>query len=149
MKELKIETQPNPLKQFDNIKYLKKLVKPIKTDRKGNFIEKLFTQSSLLNTYIGKNFSLYEHKFINLKCNLIYNIPIITSALINENGSNSYISEIVENDECSVMFENKKELSDFLHNLEYLPEKIIPIRLEFEQKILKTKSQFIYEFDVE
>ena len=60
------------------------------------------------------------------------------------NGSNAWLHEYQKNEQ-GVMFENKKELGEYLQKMEHIPSTIIPIKLELTQKIGDTKSKFIYE----
>jgi len=141
--KFKIESQPNSLRQLDNIKQLKASLKPIKADEGGKFLDALLEHCYTLNKAIGKDFSLQDHQHIDLRCDVYFNIPLVSSACVG-NGSNAWLQQYQKN-EHGMMFENKKELGEYLQGLERIPSTIIPVKLELTQRIGDAKSKFAYE----
>lgn len=141
--EYQIKTSPNFLSHFEIIKSFKRILKPIKTDKKGNFIDQLFKHPEIIYKYISHNFGIQEIDEIDIKCDIYYNISLTSTAWFGKNGGNSCIGEKCEKGFMTV-FENKKELEDVLKS-DYLPEKIAIKRIELKQEILNTKSKFEFE----
>ncbi len=141
--KFKIASKPSPLRQLDNIKQLKSVLKPIKTDADGKFLNALMQHCGILNKCIGKDFSLSDHDYIDLRCDVFFNIPLVSSATIGS-GSNSFLQEY-EKSGVGTTFMEKKDLAQFLHGTESLPSTIVPVKLEFSQKIGDAKSKFVYE----
>lgn len=141
--KFKIESKPRPLRQLNNIRQLKTSLKPIKADENGKFLENLLEHCMTINRAIGKDFSLADHSHIDISCDVYFNIPLVSSAQVG-NGSNAWLHEYQKN-EHGVMFENKKELGEYLQSLERIPSTIIPIKLELTQRIGDAKSKFVYE----
>lgn len=141
--KFKIESKPGPLRQLDNIKQLKSILKPIKADERGKFLDVLLAHCYSLNNAIGKDFSIQDHQHISLSCEVHFNIPLISSASVG-NGSNAWLHEY-DKTGSGIMFETKKELGEYLQSLESIPNLIIPIKLELTQKIGDAKSKFVYE----
>ena len=141
--KFRIESKPSPLRQLDNFKQLKTVLKPIKADESGKFLEVLLEHCVTLRRAIGKDFGLADHSHIDIGCDVYFNIPLVSSAQVG-NGSNAWLHEYQKN-EHGVMFENKKELGEYLQKLERIPNTILPIKLELTQKIGDAKSKFVYE----
>ncbi|GMN08435.1 hypothetical protein MTsPCn5_38240 [Croceitalea sp. MTPC5] len=141
--KFKIESKPSALRQLDNFKQLKTVLKPIKADESGKFLDALMEHCMLINRAIGKDYSLADHTHIDISCDVYFNIPLVSSAQVG-NGSNAWLHEYHKN-EHGTMFENKKELGEYLQGLERIPSTIIPIKLELTQRIGDAKSKFVFE----
>lgn len=142
--EYKIITNPNPLSHFDIIKSFKKILKPIKTDSKGKFIDKLFNHSEIMSECLSRNFTIQDIDLVNVKSDVYYNIPLTSLAWFGMNGGNHCIGEYDEEQGALTVFKHKKDLDTFLQSI-YLPEKIEIKRLELNLEIMNTKSQFVFE----
>lgn len=140
--KFKIESKPNPLRQLDNFKQLKTVLKPIKADENGKFLDALFAHPDMLKKAVGKDFGLADHEHISIHCDVYFNIPMVSSAQIH--GYHSWLQKYHKN-ENGAMLETKKELGEYLHGLECIPSTIIPIKLELTQRIGGAKSKFVYE----
>ncbi len=141
--KFKIESRPNPLRQLDNIRQLKASLKPIRADEEGKFLDVLLEHCYILNKAIGKDFSLRDHQHIDLRCDVYFNIPLVSSASVG-NGSNAWLQEY-DKSGGGAMLNDKKELGQYLQGLESIPSVIQPVKLELSQKIGDAKSKFVYE----
>ncbi|WP_136468008.1 hypothetical protein [Flagellimonas onchidii] len=141
--KFKIESKPSPLRQLDNIKQLKTVLKPIKTDKDGKFLDTLLIQCDLLHKTIGKDFSSSDHDHIDIRCDVFFDIPLSSIAWVG-NGSDYFLQESNKNS-GEAIFRDKKELGEYLQGLERIPSIIMPIKLELSQKIGDAKSKFTYE----
>ena len=144
MMKFKIESKPNPLGQFDNIKQLKTLLKPIKADEGGKFLDTLITHYKTLYSSISKDYNSSDLDYIDFKCEVFFNIPLSSVAWIGNKGGHRFLSEVNKNGNGAT-FEDKKDLGVFLQSLPSIPNIIKPIKLELSQKIGDTKSRFVYE----
>lgn len=141
--KFRIESKPSPLRQLDNFKQLKIALKPIKADEGGKFLDVLLTHCAMLKSAIGKDFSLADHQHVAIRCDVYFNIPLVSSAGVGgetDSGLQKYGKNGIR-----TMFENKKELGEYLQGLDRIPSIILPNKLELTQKIGDTKSKFVYE----
>ncbi|GMN04626.1 hypothetical protein MTsPCn5_00140 [Croceitalea sp. MTPC5] len=141
--KFRIESRPSPLRQLDNFKQLKPVLKPIKADESGKFLDLLLEHCMILNRAIGKDFSLSDHSHIDISCDVYFNIPLVSSASVG-NGSNAWLQEY-DKSGGGAMLNDKKELGQYLQGLESIPSVIQPVKLELSQKIGDAKSKFVYE----
>ncbi len=142
--KFKIESKPSTLKQFDTIRPLKTLLKPIKADEGGKFLDALLAHCKLLYTTISKDCSPSDLDHIDFKCEVFFNIPLSSVAWVGNNGGHRFLAEVKKNGNRAT-FEDKKELGTFFQDLPSIPSIIKPIKLELSQKIGDAKSKFVYE----
>ena len=140
--ELKIYKKPNPLKVFDKVSKLKKLLKPIKVKNDEVFLNKLLSKPQEILTLIYDGFSLEDSNYIDLSCDVRCNIPIKFSARIG-NGANCWITGEKPNGESLYDTSDKTGLIEILENLE-LPDRIIFTEIELNQRVQNSKSEFRY-----
>ncbi|MDF4221092.1 hypothetical protein PXC01_05795 [Maribacter sp. M208] len=141
--KLEIYKKPNPLKVFDKINKLKKLLKPIKVENNDEFIQKLLEKPMEINHLLSEGYSLKDHEYISISCDIKCNIPIEFSAQVG-NGSNCWITGEKPNGESLYDTSDKSGLIEILENLE-LPNKIIFTEIELSQKIGNSSSKFKYK----
>lgn len=140
--ELKIYTKPNPLKVFDKVSKLKKLLKSIKVENNDKFIERLLSKPSEILSLLSEGYSLEDHNHINLNCEIKCNIPIQFSAQIG-NGANCWITGEKPNGESLYDDKDKTGLVEILESID-LPDKIIFTEVELTQIVQNSKSEFKY-----
>lgn len=141
--KFKIETKPNPLRQLDNFKQLKTVLKPIKTDEQGKFLDTLLHHCELLHSVIGRNYGSSDYDYFEIHCEVYFNLPLVSIAFL---GNSSHRSlEEFDKSGTGTTFEKRNELGEFLQKLESIPNSIEPVRLELTQKIGGAKSKYVYE----
>lgn len=147
--DLKVYSKPNPLKVFDKVSKLKKLVKPIKVESNDKFIEKLLSKPKEILDIIGSGFSIEDHNHINIKCELKCNLPISFSAQRSHGGANCWVlGQKLDGTDIDNSFGNtKSNLIEVLENLE-LPSKIIFTEVEMTQEIGSSTSVFNYKLNL-
>jgi len=123
--KFRIESKPSPLRQLDNFRQLKVALKPIKASA------------------ISKDFSLADQEHVAISCDVYFNIPLVSSASV----GGETISRLQKYGKNGIrtIFENKKELGEYLQGLDRIPSIILPNKLELMQKIGDAKSKFVYE----
>ncbi len=140
---MKIYKKPNPLKVFDKVSKLKKILRPIKIENNEKFIENILNKPVEILHLIGEGYSLEDHKYIDLNCKIQCNIPIEFSAQIG-NGANCWITGGKPNEESLYDTNDKSGLMEILEELD-LPDKIIFTEIELTQVIQNSKSEFKYK----
>ncbi|RDY58418.1 MULTISPECIES: hypothetical protein [Flavobacteriaceae] len=141
--KFRIESKPSPLRQLDNFRQLKVALKPIKADEGGKFLDVLLTHCAMLRSAISKDFSLADQEHVAISCDVYFNIPLVSSASV----GGETISRLQKYGKNGIrtIFENKKELGEYLQGLDRIPSIILPNKLELMQKIGDAKSKFVYE----
>lgn len=91
---------------------------------------------------IGEGYSLEDHKYIDINCEIKCNIPLEFSAKIG-NVANCWITGEKPNGENLYDTDDKNGLIEILENLD-LPDKIIFTEIELRQSIEKSRSEFKY-----
>lgn len=144
--KLKIYKKPNPLKVFDKVSKLKKLLKPIKVSNNDDFIDKLLLKPMEILHIINDGFSIEDHYHININCNVKCNIPIEFSAHIGEHGSNAWIiGEKPDGTSIDNSFGGQREdVVEVLENLR-LEKLIVFTEIELSQVIGNSSSVFKYK----
>ncbi|WP_350288969.1 hypothetical protein [uncultured Croceitalea sp.] len=138
-----IESRPNPLRQLDNFKQLKTVLKSIKADQDGKFLNALLMHCESLHNVIAKDFHIADHEHIDIQCEVFFNFPLSSIAWIRK-GSHHCLRQF-DKSGVEATFKERKELSRYLQSLEHIPSLIVPIKLELTQKIGDAKSKFVYE----
>lgn len=144
--ELEIYRKPNPLKVFDRISKLKKLLKPIKVMNNEKFVDNLLLKSNEIFNIISEGFSIEDDNHINITCNLKCNIPISFYVHIGSHGANcSIIGERPNGTSIDNGFGNVKEnLIEALESMN-LPDKIKFTDINLTQIIGNSSSIFNYK----
>ncbi|MER3374791.1 MAG: hypothetical protein RIM83_09175 [Allomuricauda sp.] len=140
--ELKIYKKPNPLKVFDKVSKLKKLLKPIKVKNSEDFIDELLSKPQEILTLLFDGFSAKDAEYLYITCDLKCNIPIGFSAFFG-NGAYCWITGEKPNGESLDRISDRNGIIEILENIE-LPDKIIFTEIELNQKIQNSKSEFKY-----
>ena len=143
--KLKMYKKPNPIKVFEKVSKLKKLLKTIKVENNDKFIEKLLYKPTEILNIISEGYSLEDYNHINLDCTIKCNIPIEFNAQIGD-GSNCWI--IAEMPDGTSLHDpdtdNRKGLIEILENI-ILPNLIVFTEIELKQAIKNSRSEFKYE----
>lgn len=140
--ELNIYKKPNPSKVFDKIAKFKKLLKPIKVKNDNTFINQLLSKPNEILHLLTEGFSLEDHNYINLNCEIKCNIPIQFGAQVG-NGANSWLFGKKSNMESLYDCNDKTVLIELLESI-HLPNEIIFTEITLTQKIQSSKSEFKY-----
>lgn len=135
--------KPNPLKVFDKISKLKKLLKPIKVENSDKFIEKLLLKPLEILNIISEGYSSKDYDYIDISCDVKCNIPIEFSARIG-NGSMCWITGEKPNGESLYDANDKSGLIEILENLD-LPRVIVFTEIKLLQAVETARSEFKYE----
>lgn len=141
---LKIYKEPNPLKMFDKVSKLKKLLKPIKVTNDDLFINKLLEKPQEILSFLFEGYSIQDDDYenIHLNCIIKCNIDLKFGANFG-NGACCWINGEKLNGETFDDTEDKKGLIDILENM-YLPDKILFTEVELKQKVCGSESEFKY-----
>ncbi len=141
--KFRIESKPSPLRQLDNFRQLKVALKAIKADEGGRFLDALLTHCAILKSAIGKDFSSADQEHVAIRCDVYFNIPLVSSAGVG--GETASGLQKYGKNGIQAMLENKKELGEYLQGLDRIPSIILPNKLELTQRIGAAKSKFVYE----
>lgn len=131
--------ETDPLKIFD-INGFKKVLKPIKVTNTEKFLDSLIERTELIRSCLGRDFSLDDHKNIDLYCEITCNVPFAFSAHIG-NGVNCWITAEKKCGESLQDYRDKKELLGYLESI-ILPDKIVFKTLKLNQRVRNYKSVF-------
>lgn len=140
--ELNFYKKPNPIKVFDKVSKLRKLLKPIKVRNNNKFIDQLLFKPQEILHFLSEGFSLEDHGYIDIRCEINCNIPIQFSAQIGD-GANCWILGEKPNGESLYDYNDKSGLIEILENL-HLPDQIIFNEVSLIQKIQNSTSEFKY-----
>lgn len=141
--KFKIETIPNPLRQLDNIRLLRNILKPIKADETGKFLEELRRHPKAVMETIGRGFGESEEEHLQMVCTIYFNLPLVSNAQIDTKGRGSHLLG-KNGDAPGVSLDDKKDLFKYLQAMDRIPSMIRPTKLVFEQCIGNAKSTLVY-----